>query len=96
MQISCVHGTIIKGKGDPMIKRYLEFVGEDAGRGIASSAKFWEITIDGSALTIRFGKIGATGQTTHKEFASPQEADAEATKLIASKVKKGYVESSVS
>ena len=76
-----------------MNKRYFEFVGEDPGRGVSSSEKFWEISIDGTALTIRFGKIGGNGQTTVKEFTSSEEADAEAAKLIASKVKKGYVES---
>lgn len=76
-----------------MSKRYFEFVGEDPGRGVSSSEKFWEITIEDSTLTIRFGKIGGKGQTTVKEFASPEDVDAEAERLIASKVKKGYVES---
>ena len=75
-----------------MSKRYFEFIGEDAGRGVASSAKFWELTLDGSVVTVRFGKIGTNGQTTVKELASPDAAEAEANKLIASKVKKGYVE----
>ena len=75
-----------------MSKRYFEFIGEDAGRGVASSAKFWELTLHGSVVTVRFGKIGTNGQTTVKELASPDAAEAEANKLIASKVKKGYVE----
>jgi predicted DNA-binding WGR domain protein len=75
-----------------MMKRYFEFVGEDAGRGVASSAKFWEVMVEGGVLTVRFGKIGANGQTTVKEFDSQAAAEAEAEKLIAGKVKKGYVE----
>jgi predicted DNA-binding WGR domain protein len=75
-----------------MMKRYFEFVGEDTGRGVASSAKFWEVMVDGSVLTVRFGKIGANGQTTVKEFDSQAAAEAEAEKLIAGKVKKGYVQ----
>jgi predicted DNA-binding WGR domain protein len=77
-----------------MDTRYFEFVGEDSSRGIASSTKFWEVTIDGSQLTIRFGKIGTSGQTTIKVFGSDDLAVAEAEKLIASKVKKGYISSS--
>ena len=77
-----------------MDTRYFEFVGEDSGRGIANSTKFWEVTIDGSQLTIRFGKIGTNGQTTIKDFDSDDLALAEAEKLIASKVKKGYTSSS--
>jgi predicted DNA-binding WGR domain protein len=75
-----------------MTVRYFEFVGEDAGRGVADSAKFWEVSVDETDLTIRFGKLGANGQTKVKAFASASDAQAEADKLIASKVKKGYVE----
>jgi len=77
-----------------MDTRYFEFVGEDSGRGTANSTKFWEVTIDGSQLTIRFGKIGTNGQTTIKAFDSDDLALAEAEKLIASKVKKGYTSAS--
>jgi predicted DNA-binding WGR domain protein len=41
---------------------------------------------------VRFGKIGATGQTTRKDFADAEAAEGEAAKLIGQKVKKGYVE----
>jgi predicted DNA-binding WGR domain protein len=75
-----------------MATRYFEFVGEDAQRKVAAASKFWEVTVDGSTLTVRFGKIGATGQTTVKEFAGSAEADAQAAKLIAEKTKKGYSE----
>ena len=74
------------------MKRYFEFVGEDQQRNVTNSAKFWEVVIDGADLTIRFGKLGAAGQTTVKSFASPEAAAAEAEKLIGSKTKKGYVE----
>lgn len=77
-----------------MSTRYFEFVGEDADRNVANSAKFWEVTVDGSSVTVRFGKIGASGQTTVKTLSSTQTAQAEADKLIAAKVKKGYVEKS--
>jgi predicted DNA-binding WGR domain protein len=76
-----------------MSKRYFEFTGADSDRGTSASAKFWEVGVDGSALVVRFGKIGAAGQTTRKDFADAAAAEAEASKLIAQKVKKGYVES---
>jgi predicted DNA-binding WGR domain protein len=75
-----------------MGKRYFEFTGADSDRGTSASAKFWEVEIDGSTLVVRFGKIGATGQTTRKDFANAEAAEAEAAKLIGQKVKKGYVE----
>lgn len=77
-----------------MSKRYFEFVGEDAGRSVSNSSKFWEIAVDGSVLTVRFGKIGTNGQTTVKDRGTPEAAETEAIKLISSKVKKGYVEKS--
>lgn len=61
-----------------------------------SSSKFWEVTTHDAQLTIRFGRIGATGQTQLKSFASPTAAAAEAEALIRSKLKKGYVEGDAS
>ena len=52
-----------------MSKRYFEFTGADSDRGTSASAKFWEVEVEGSTLVVRFGKIGATGQTTRKEIA---------------------------
>ena len=75
-----------------MSKRYFEFTGADSDRGTSASAKFWEIDRDDSTLVIRFGKIGAAGQTTRKDFPDPDAAEAEAAKLISQKMKKGYQE----
>jgi len=80
--------------GDVMRTRYFEYVGADERRGTDAS-KFWEVTVAESTLTIRFGKIGANGQTKVTEFGSTAEAESEADKLVASKVKKGYVEKDV-
>jgi uncharacterized protein (TIGR02996 family) len=55
-----------------------------------SSHKFWEVERAGTKLVIRFGKIGAKGQTQLKTFASAAAAGAAAHKLIAEKTKKGY------
>lgn len=74
------------------MRKYLEFEGIDDKRGGVTSAKFWEVTVDGSDLFVRFGKIGTNGQQTVKSMVSSDDAIAEATKLANSKIKKGYVE----
>jgi uncharacterized protein (TIGR02996 family) len=58
----------------------------------AKSAKFWSIDLQGKGFTVRFGKIGTTGQTQDKEFADEAQARKEHDKLVVEKVKKGYVE----
>jgi predicted DNA-binding WGR domain protein len=65
--------------------RRFEFVG-------GSSQKFWEISIAGNSFTVRFGRIGTAGQSQTKSFSDDEKAKREAEKLIAEKVKKGYVE----
>jgi uncharacterized protein (TIGR02996 family) len=55
-----------------------------------TSNKFWQIELEGSAFTTTYGKIGTDGQSTTKEFDSPERAKKEYDKLIAEKVKKGY------
>lgn len=74
------------------MKRYFEFVGEDTSRGVSASSKFWEVWIEDSTVFTRFGKIGANGQTTVKEFPSADAAQAALDKSVAEKLKKGYVE----
>jgi len=56
------------------------------------SEKFWEIELEGSSFTVRFGKAGAAGQTQTKTFDSEAKAKKEYDKLVAEKVGKGYVE----
>jgi len=56
--------------------------------------KFWEVSIAGAKLQVRFGKLGTAGQLSVKQCASPAAAKAEAQKLVASKLKKGYVATS--
>jgi len=56
-----------------------------------TSSKFWEIALDGASFTTTFGKIGAAGQTSTKDFDDDSAAEAAYAKLIAEKVKKGYV-----
>jgi DNA ligase-1 len=72
-------------QGSNATKRRFEFVE-------GSSAKFWEIEIDGGDVTVRYGRIGTQGQSQTKSFADSESANAQADKLIGEKTKKGYVE----
>lgn len=65
--------------------RYFEFVE-------GNSSKFWEITLESTSYTTRYGKIGSSGQQTTKKCASQAVAEKEHDKLVAEKLKKGYVE----
>lgn len=74
------------------MKKYFEFIGEDKSRKSEAAAKFWEVQVNESLLTVRFGKIGTNGQVKEKDLGSNEAAAAEAAKLIAEKTKKGYIE----
>lgn len=67
--------------------RYFEYHDE-------KSSKFWEISVNGLEVTVRYGRVGANGTTKTKEFADQAKADAHAEKLIDEKIAKGYVEQS--
>jgi len=56
------------------------------------SSKFWEAAVEGTSLTVKFGKIGTAGQTKTKVFATEAAARTEMEKLVKEKVGKGYVE----
>jgi predicted DNA-binding WGR domain protein len=58
------------------------------------SKKFWEIGQTGCDMTVRYGRIGTNGQTQTKTFPDEARTAREVQKLIAEKVKKGYVEAS--
>jgi predicted DNA-binding WGR domain protein len=60
-----------------------------------SSAKFWEISRAGCAVTVRFGRIGTQGQSSVKTLADETAAAAHETKLINEKLRKGYAETTV-
>jgi predicted DNA-binding WGR domain protein len=57
-----------------------------------SSNKFWEITLSGTDVKTKYGKIGTAGQQTLKEFGDAAAAKKEYDKLVHEKTKKGYVE----
>lgn len=54
--------------------------------------KFWAVSVNGADLTVHFGRIGTQGQRQTKTFPTPEAAQAEQSKLIREKTKKGYVE----
>ncbi|HEY9734407.1 MAG TPA: DUF4240 domain-containing protein [Drouetiella sp.] len=56
------------------------------------SGKFWEIGLNDKSVTVKFGRTGTTGQLQTKSFSSHGEAQVHHDKLIAEKIRKGYVE----
>lgn len=68
-----------------MPKRTLQF---DDGQ----SCKFWTISLKGVSQTITFGRIGTTGQTRVKEFATVEEARMSYNRIIRQKISSGYVD----
>ncbi|QES50677.1 molybdenum metabolism regulator [Streptomyces venezuelae] len=64
---------------------YLE-LSQDGG----GAHKFYEVTVDGTAVTVRYGRIGADGQMQNSSFPTAEKARAAAAKKIGEKVRKGY------
>lgn len=57
------------------------------------SSKFWEVSVDGAALTTTWGRTGgSSSSSTTKAFASPAAAQAAAARLVSEKTRKGYAE----
>lgn len=69
------------------MKRRFEFIE-------GNSAKFWEVSVAGSQVTVTFGRLGTSGQTQTKSLANSALAQKHADKLVRQKLGKGYVESS--
>jgi predicted DNA-binding WGR domain protein len=59
---------------------------EDGG----GSHKFYEVIVDKTKVSIRYGRIGDPGQKQEQKFGSAAEAEAFAKKKIGEKTKKGY------
>jgi predicted DNA-binding WGR domain protein len=68
-----------------MTTRYFEF-------SEGSSNKFWEVSLDGSKVVTRYGRIGADGQTTVKNAGSAASAQTLYDALVRQKTGKGYRE----
>jgi predicted DNA-binding WGR domain protein len=69
----------------PDVVRALEF---EQG----ASRKFWTASVRSNDLSVRYGRIGSDGQVILKQFESPERARRELEKLVAEKLRKGYVE----
>ena len=82
---SATPGKKVAGSAGSSGKRYFEFVE-------GSSSKFWEISVEGNNVTVRFGRIGANGQSKTKSFGDESAAEAYAADLIEEKTEKGYAE----
>jgi DNA ligase-1 len=65
--------------------RYFEFSDD-------KSSKFWEISKDNLDVTVRYGRIGTSGQTKSKSFDTEDGADKHYYKLVKQKTNKGYEE----
>ena len=55
-----------------------------------SSDKFWEIAVNGKAVTVCYGRRGTSGQTTTKEFPDGAAAEKHAETIVKQKLAKGY------
>lgn len=56
------------------------------------SDKFWWINYSGKDFAVNYGKNGTVGKYEVKEFETVEECEKQALKLIAQKIKKGYIE----
>ncbi|MGK7925697.1 MAG: WGR domain-containing protein [Spirulina sp.] len=66
-------------------RTYLELSEEGGG-----SHKFYEAIVNGTDVTIRYGRIGDRGRTQTKTYPTPEKAKVEADKKIREKRRKGY------
>jgi predicted DNA-binding WGR domain protein len=57
-----------------------------------NSNKFWEVSMRGNDVLVRFGRIGTAGQAQVKSFPDEQAATKHVDKLIREKTSKGYRE----
>ena len=64
---------------------YLE-LSEDGG----GAHKFYEVSVTGTEVFVRYGRIGAAGQEQRASFPTVEKARAAAAKKIGEKVRKGY------
>jgi predicted DNA-binding WGR domain protein len=60
--------------------------------GNAGARKFWHGWVDGTELTVKFGKLGTAGTSQTKPFDSPERAARELDRLVKQKLAKGYTD----
>ncbi|MEM6790992.1 MAG: WGR domain-containing protein [Myxococcota bacterium] len=54
--------------------------------------RFWQATLDGEALSQRYGRIDSEGSSVSKKYASAEAAAADLDKKVRKKLKEGYLE----
>ncbi|ANW16909.1 WGR domain-containing protein [Streptomyces clavuligerus] len=64
---------------------YLELSQEGGG-----AHKFYEVTVEGTVVSVRYGRIGAAGSTQVSSFPTVEKARAAAARKVGEKVRKGY------
>ncbi|NJP99592.1 WGR domain-containing protein [Streptomyces zingiberis] len=52
--------------------------------------KFYEVAVADRVVTVRYGRIGTSGQTQTTAFPTPEKARAAAAKKVGEKIRKGY------
>jgi uncharacterized protein (TIGR02996 family) len=57
----------------------------------ATTHKFWEIEVQGSEITTRWGEVGTEGETAKKTFPSRYHTKQEYKKVVAERTKFGYL-----
>lgn len=57
-----------------------------------NSSKFWEVSVAGTEIVVRYGRVGSEGRSTAKAFADEAAASRHVAKLVEEKLGKGYVE----
>ncbi|MGW6454944.1 WGR domain-containing protein [Streptomyces sp. NPDC055078] len=67
------------------VTTYLELSQDGAG-----AHKFYEVTVEGTVVSVRYGRIGAAGQSQVSTFPTAEKAKAAAAKKVGEKVRKGY------
>ena len=72
-----------------MATYYLELSEEEAS---GTSHKFYEVTVEGLSVTIKYGRIGTDGTASTSHFGSPEEAEKFAQKKVGEKKRKGYAD----
>ena len=68
-----------------MTRNYLE-MSEEAG----AAHKFYEVTVDGPKMAVRYGRIGTDGHQSISTFSTAEIAHQNAMKKINAKLRKGY------
>lgn len=71
--------------GSTVSRTYLELSQEGGG-----AHKFYEVSVDGPVVTVRYGRIGAAGQVQTTTFPTAAKAQTAAAKKVGEKVRKGY------